>query len=236
MEHAANGGHPNGGQAKWGQIKIQDDQAPGDESTGTKFCSDPTLRSPSLATHSAKKSNASLEIIWQLLEQVPDPEIPVVSIRELGILRDVRYAANGSVEVVITPTYSGCPAMGQIEDDVKAALKQAGFQATVVSQLAPAWTTDWMTESAKHKLREYGIAPPQCSADGSPFNQNGTINSIAAPAIIQRARGPFGMEIVPCPRCNRTNTTETSHFASTACKALYKCLDCLEPFDYFKPY
>jgi ring-1,2-phenylacetyl-CoA epoxidase subunit PaaD len=179
---------------------------------------------------------ASLVDIWQLLEQVPDPEIPVVSIRELGILRDVRYAADGSIEVVITPTYSGCPAMGQIEDDVQLALKQTGLQATIVTQLAPAWTTDWMHDTAKTKLRAYGISPPQCSADGTPLGHRSTINSVAVPAIIQRARGSFGIEIVPCPRCESRNTTETSHFASTACKALYKCLDCLEPFDYFKPY
>jgi ring-1,2-phenylacetyl-CoA epoxidase subunit PaaD len=177
-----------------------------------------------------------LVAIWQLLEQVPDPEIPVVSIRELGILRDVRYAVNGSIEVVITPTYSGCPAMGQIEDDVQAALQQAGLQAKIVTQLAPAWTTDWMLDAAKTKLRAYGIAPPQCSAGGTHLDQASTMNSVATPAIIQRARGPFGIKIVPCPRCESCNTTETSHFASTACKALYKCLDCLEPFDYFKPY
>jgi ring-1,2-phenylacetyl-CoA epoxidase subunit PaaD len=216
------------GQAKWGQIKIQDDHPAGDESADTKFCSDPTLRRGTLAT--------KLEHIWQLLEQVPDPEIPVVSIRELGILRDVRQAADGSIEVVITPTYSGCPAMGQIEDDVKAAFKSSGLQAKIITQLAPAWTTDWMTESAKSKLRAYGIAPPQCSADGTRLDYTNTINSVASPAIIQRARGPFGTETVPCPRCHSANTTETSHFASTACKALYKCLDCLEPFDYFKPY
>jgi ring-1,2-phenylacetyl-CoA epoxidase subunit PaaD len=226
----------NSGQAKWGQIKIQDDHVAGSESAGTKFCSDPTLRSASLATKSATKPDATLEKIWQLLEQVPDPEVPVVSIRELGILRDVRYATGGSIEIVITPTYSGCPAMGQIEDDVQAALQEAGLQAKVVTQLAPAWTTDWMLDAAKAKLRAYGIAPPQCSADGTHLGHVNTMNSVAAPAIIQRARGPFGMEIVPCPRCNSHNTTETSHFASTACKALYKCLDCLEPFDYFKPY
>lgn len=178
----------------------------------------------------------TLAHIWQLLEQVPDPEIPVVSIRELGILRDVRSAADGSVEVVITPTYSGCPAMGQIEDDVKAALQQAGLQATIVTQLAPAWTTDWMAETAKAKLREYGIAPPQCSAVSTSSGPQNATNLIAVSAVIQKARGQFGTQTVPCPRCHSSNTTETSHFASTACKALYKCLDCLEPFDYFKPY
>jgi ring-1,2-phenylacetyl-CoA epoxidase subunit PaaD len=180
-----------------------------------------------------------IERIWQLLEQVPDPEIPVVSIRELGILRDVRCTAGEHIEVVITPTYSGCPAMGQIEDDVKTALSSAGFAAVVVTQLAPAWTTDWMTDSAKDKLRQYGIAPPQCSAaeqsalDAAP---NTTMNSIAARAVIMLPKGQYSHKNIPCPRCQSCNTTETSHFASTACKALYKCLDCLEPFDYFKPY
>jgi ring-1,2-phenylacetyl-CoA epoxidase subunit PaaD len=181
----------------------------------------------------------ALASIWQLLEQVPDPEIPVVSIRELGILRDVRQSDDGTIEVVITPTYSGCPAMGQIEDDVKAALKAAGLQAKVVTQLAPAWTTDWMTDAAKTKLRDYGIAPPQHAAGqhghGSSVIQFAT-TSVAARAINQRANGVFTPITVPCPRCHSTNTTETSHFASTACKALYKCLACLEPFDYFKPY
>ena len=174
--------------------------------------------------------------IWQLLEQVPDPEIPVVSIRELGILRDVRYAPNGDIEVVITPTYSGCPAMGQIADDVHTALQQAGAHAKIVTQLAPAWTTDWMTDAAKAKLRAYGIAPPQCSAEPAPQGGQNTTHLIAVRAMIHWANAPFSIKPVPCPRCNSVNTTETSHFASTACKALYKCLDCLEPFDYFKPY
>ena len=177
--------------------------------------------------------------IWQLLEQVPDPEIPVVSIRELGILRDVRCAAGGHIEVIITPTYSGCPAMGQIEDDVKTALSSAGITAVVLTQLAPAWTTDWMTASAKDKLRQYGIAPPQCSAaeqSATYAASNATIDSIAARAVFMVPRGQYSHKNVPCPKCQSSNTTETSHFASTACKALYKCLDCLEPFDYFKPY
>jgi ring-1,2-phenylacetyl-CoA epoxidase subunit PaaD len=176
---------------------------------------------------------APLESIWQLLEQVPDPEIPVVSIRELGILRDVRWAADGMLEVVITPTYSGCPAMGQIQEDVTTALACANITARVVTQLAPAWTTDWMSEAAKTKLRNYGIAPPQCSATAAHIE---TPNLIANYSAFSWARGINSIKNVPCPRCNSSNTTETSHFASTACKALYKCLDCLEPFDYFKPY
>jgi ring-1,2-phenylacetyl-CoA epoxidase subunit PaaD len=168
----------------------------------------------------------SLDAIWQLLESIPDPEIPVVSIRELGILRDVRRDANGNLEVVITPTYSGCPAIGQMEDDIRAALQSANIPFTIVTQLAPAWTTDWMTVSAHEKLRQYGIAPPQHLSE----------HHTEATNVIRFASRAMGAAGVPCPRCASSNTTETSHFASTACKALYKCLACLEPFDYFKPY
>lgn len=164
---------------------------------------------------------------WDLLEAVPDPEIPVVSIRELGILREINQHGE-QLEVVITPTYSGCPAMGQIEDDVRAVLQAAGLSATVVTRLAPAWSTDWISEAAKEKLRTFGIAPP-----------HGASATLAAPAssTVQFApRRPARPAPVHCPHCGSASTTETSHFSSTACKALYKCLDCLEPFDYFKPY
>lgn len=171
--------------------------------------------------------------VWALLESVTDPEIPVVSLREMGILRAVRDGSNG-LEVVITPTYSGCPAMGQMEDDVKAALAQAGVVARVVTQLAPAWSTDWMTPDARSKLRAYGIAPPpEGSAASACGHSAGAINVVQfAPQKIAHHAAPA----VACPQCGSENTTETSHFGSTACKALYKCLDCLEPFDYFKPY
>ena len=158
--------------------------------------------------------------IWATLEPLTDPEIPVVTLRELGILRDVRETPTG-LEVVITPTYSGCPAMGQIEDDVRASLEQAGIEARVITQLAPAWTTDWMSDEAKEKLRAYGIAPPhQTRKDVS---------------VVKFMRRPAA-EAVACPQCGSTHTVVTSEFGSTACKALYKCLDCQEPFDYFKPY
>ena len=166
-----------------------------------------------------------LDHIWTVLDAVADPEIPVVSLRELGILRDVRMG-EGGVEVVITPTYSGCPAMGQIEDDVKATLAAAGLQARVVTQLAPAWTTDWMTEAAREKLRAYGIAPPHACASEPP----------GGASVVRFAARSAKAEVVHCPQCGSANTTETSHFGSTACKALYRCLDCMEPFDYFKPY
>ncbi len=164
---------------------------------------------------------ATIEAAWAALEHLADPEIPVISLRELGILREVRQGPAG-LEVVITPTYSGCPAMGQIEDDVRATLDQAGIAARVVTRLAPAWTTDWMSDAGKEKLRAYGIAPPQRTPAGSTV-----VRFIAKPA---RA------ETVACPRCGSANTIESSRFGSTACKALYKCQDCQEPFDYFKPY
>ena len=164
--------------------------------------------------------------IWELLESVCDPEIPVVNLREMGILRAVRQG-NLTLEVVITPTYSGCPAMSQMEDDVVNALAGAGVAARVVTQLAPAWSTDWMTPEAREKLRAYGIAPPHPSGCASGLN------------VVQFApkKGAAPAELtVACPQCGSHNTTETSHFGSTACKALYRCLSCLEPFDYFKPY
>lgn len=168
-------------------------------------------------------TDASLQAIAQALAHLSDPEIPVVSLTELGILREVREGADGTPEVVITPTYSGCPAMGQIEDDIVAALRDAGLPGRVVTQLSPAWTTDWMSDAAREKLRAYGIAPPRCTQ--------------AAPSGVMRfSRQAVTTEAIACPQCGSHNTTETSPFGSTACKSLYKCLDCLEPFDYFKPF
>lgn len=165
---------------------------------------------------------SAVDRAWALLEQVPDPEIPVVSIRELGILREINEQ-DGTIEVVITPTYSGCPAMGQIEDDVRAAMAAHGMAVDVVTRLAPAWTTDWISDAAKDKLRAYGIAPP---------------HTVREPQQVMRFHPPrrHAAVDVACPNCGSANTIETSHFGSTACKALYKCLACLEPFDYFKPY
>ena len=165
--------------------------------------------------------------IWEVLESVTDPEIPVVNLREMGILRVVRQTASG-LEVVITPTYSGCPAMSQMEDDVVNALSTAGVSARVLTQIAPAWSTDWMTLEAREKLRAYGIAPPHPSACASAG-----VNVIQFAA---KSRASHADPAIACPQCGSKNTTETSHFGSTACKALYRCLSCLEPFDYFKPY
>lgn len=164
----------------------------------------------------------ALQHAWALLEQVPDPEIPVLSIRELGILREINER-NGAIEVVLTPTYSGCPAIGQIEADVRTALAGHPMQVNVVTRLAPAWTTDWIGAAAREKLRAYGIAPP---------------HTAPAPDQVVRlqVRKTEALEQVACPRCGSADTTETSHFGSTACKALYRCLACMEPFDYFKNY
>ncbi|MFZ9734994.1 MAG: 1,2-phenylacetyl-CoA epoxidase subunit PaaD [Burkholderiaceae bacterium] len=180
---------------------------------------------------------------WQVLDAVTDPEIPVVSLRELGVLRDIRQDDNG-ILVVITPTYSGCPAMHQMEEDIQAALVREGIAARVVTQLAPVWTTDWITEAAKQKLLDYGIAPPHARLPGqsraSPdHTEDGPRAGSAVPitlkprwqSLLERDAAP-----VVCPHCGSENTTETSHFGSTACKALYRCLDCREPFDYFKPF
>jgi ring-1,2-phenylacetyl-CoA epoxidase subunit PaaD len=170
-------------------------------------------------------ADPALEHAWRALEAVPDPEIPVVSIRELGILRDVRRVGDGVLEAVITPTYSGCPAMSQIAGDIGRALDAAQLAPhRVVTVLAPAWSTDWITPAAREKLRAYGIAPP-----GS--------RSADAPAGEQPIRFvPRALTAPACPRCGSAHTERLAQFGSTACKALYRCLDCREPFDYFKPY
>ncbi len=166
--------------------------------------------------------NLRTEAVWQALSALHDPEIPVLTLHDLGILREVREADDGLLEVVITPTYSGCPAISQIEDDVRAALAREGIAARVLTQLSPAWTTDWMSAEGRDKLRGYGIAPPQRPAD-----RQQTVQFLSRPPV---------PDIVPCPQCGSTHTVESARFGSTACKALYRCLDCREPFDYFKPY
>ncbi|GIV44282.1 MAG: phenylacetic acid degradation protein PaaD [Bacteroidia bacterium] len=155
------------------------------------------------------------ENIIQLLREIPDPEIPVIDIWELGILRDVNIT-DSKVEVVITPTYSGCPAMKQIEDDIVSKLQQNGIKEVGVKMIYnPPWTTDWITDEAKEKLRKYGIAPPEKT----------TVDKGALMGKIK---------VLACPRCGSKNTHMISQFGSTACKALYQCMDCMEPFDYFK--
>ncbi len=150
---------------------------------------------------------------WDAAASVVDPEIPVLTIADLGVLREVTVN-HGRVEVAITPTYSGCPAMNMIALEIELALQRAGFgEAKVRTVLSPAWTTDWMSEDGRRKLREYGIAPPL--AAGS-------------------RRALFGIEQVACPQCGSGNTEVLSEFGSTSCKALWRCKNCREPFDYFK--
>ncbi|MBA3970833.1 MAG: phenylacetate-CoA oxygenase subunit PaaJ [Bacteroidetes bacterium] len=153
--------------------------------------------------------------IFKLLSEIPDPEIPVINISELGILRDVRLEGN-LLTVVITPTYTGCPAMKVIEDDIRIKLKSIGINDVKVELVySPAWTTDWISDEAKEKLRVYGIAPP----DHTTVDKN---------VLLGKSRD------LKCPLCGSKNTEMISQFGSTACKALYRCLDCREPFDYFK--
>ncbi|MDD5028457.1 MAG: phenylacetate-CoA oxygenase subunit PaaJ [Rhodoferax sp.] len=165
--------------------------------------------------------------VWELLEAVCDPEIPVVNLREMGILRAVRSTAQ-TLEVILTPTYNGCPAVDQMHDDVASTLARAGLAASVRTCIAPAWSSDWLTPQAHDKLRHYVIAPPgACAASGQQLY-------VLQFAPINRAADAY--QTAACPRCGSENTTCTSPFGSTACKALYRCLDCAEPFDYFKPY
>jgi len=165
----------------------------------------------------------STEAIWNILEQVTDPEIPVLTITDLGIVRDV-VVQDDEVEVIITPTYTGCPAMDMIAMNIRLALIAHGYtKIKITSVLSPVWTTDWMTEAGKNKLKEYGIAPPQ-SESGS-FQQPGSDSG-----RFQRSESFH----IQCPQCNSTNTRLISEFGSTACKSLYQCNDCKEPFDYFK--
>ncbi len=154
-------------------------------------------------------STIATKKIWEILEQVTDPEVPVLTITDLGIVRNVKI--NGEeVEVIITPTYTGCPAMDMIAMNIKLALLEQGYSnIKITSVLAPAWTTDWMSEEGKRKLKEYGIAAPDKKFE-------------------------IAVDGVECPLCNSSNTKLISEFGSTACKALYQCDDCKEPFDYFK--
>jgi ring-1,2-phenylacetyl-CoA epoxidase subunit PaaD len=160
---------------------------------------------------SAVDASSRVDAAWRLLAGVLDPEVPVLSVLDLGLVRGVNEADDGALDVVLTPTYSGCPAVEVIESAVQAALAPLGA-VRVRRQLAPAWTTDWISDEGRRKLRTYGIAPP------------GT----AAVRVLPR-------EPVPCPRCGSERTERLSAFGATACKALWRCLACREPFEHFKP-
>ncbi|MFC0345431.1 1,2-phenylacetyl-CoA epoxidase subunit PaaD [Epilithonimonas hispanica] len=154
------------------------------------------------------------EHIWQILKEVPDPEVPVLNLLDLGIIRDVKFNEE-EIEVIVTPTYSGCPATSMINMAIKMKLIERGFNnIKITNQLSPAWTTDWMTEEGKQKLKAYGIAPPVYSKNSDELFSK--------------------TDEVECPLCGSKQTHLVSQFGSTACKALYQCDDCREPFDYFK--
>jgi ring-1,2-phenylacetyl-CoA epoxidase subunit PaaD len=158
---------------------------------------------------------------WAALAAVPDPEVPVVSIVELGIVRAIEWEADGLC-IMLTPTYSGCPATEAIERAARDALREAGIgDPRIEYRIAPAWTTGWLAPEARGRLRDFGIAPPGGAARVS----------VAGISPLRRAQ-----VVVPCPRCGSSHTTLLSQFGSTACKAQYRCADCLEPFDYFKPH
>jgi ring-1,2-phenylacetyl-CoA epoxidase subunit PaaD len=169
-------------------------------------------------------SHHGLQEVWKTLARVPDPEIPVISIVDLGIVRGVEWR-DAELVVTVTPTYSGCPATELIMADIARALACAGFaEHRLEVRLSPAWTTDWIAPGARERLAAYGIAPPGGTAPP-------TARPIDATALLRRER-----TAVPCPRCGSKRTSELSRFGSTPCKAQYRCDDCLEPFDYFKPH
>ena len=171
-------------------------------------------------------SHATREMILEWLGEVMDPEVPVVSVVDLGIVRDVQQAEGAGWTVTVTPTYSGCPATEVIAVSIREALQTHGVgEVEVCTQLSPAWTTDWMTAKGREALRDYGIAPPVHRVSSAGNSQVIDITAL----MPHRAA-------VPCPRCASRKTRLLSQFGSTACKALYQCSDCLEPFDYFKPH
>lgn len=156
-----------------------------------------------------------IKTIYDWLEEIHDPEIPVLTLRDLGVIRNVAIDEHGKIHITITPTYSGCPAMDTMEREIRERIISEGFEVEVHTSISPAWTTDWMSENGKKKLEAYGIAPPAESTTDKSFltGQSKTVR---------------------CPQCKSTHTEMISHFGSTACKSLYKCKDCLEVFDYFK--
>ncbi|GHF11014.1 phenylacetate-CoA oxygenase subunit PaaJ [Kordiimonas sediminis] len=155
--------------------------------------------------------------IWNTLDTVLDPEVPALSVTDLGIIRDVKLSDGGKVVIDVTPTYSGCPATDLISEIIKAAVVSSGHEdVTIKTVLSPTWTTDWITEDGRKKLKEYGIAPPV----GEAATGKAALLGISP--------------VVHCPRCDSTQTEQVSEFGSTACKAMYRCTSCLEPFEYFK--
>ena len=175
-----------------------------------------------MASDSPEAGDRVIERIMEILATVPDPEIPVISVLDLGIVRGVNETPDG-VEISVTPTYAGCPATHVIAHDITTALEAAGVSARLITRLSPPWTTDWITPQGRARLREFGIAPP------GPVDHH-------APQIVHFAPRAGRVDKLPaCPHCGSPHSELLSQFGSTPCKALYRCIDCREPFDYFKP-
>ena len=173
----------------------------------------------------ADRERSGVDAIWRALAAVPDPEIPVISVVDLGIIRGVEWRDDEWV-ISVTPTYSGCPATEVIASDIGRALRAAGVaRFRVETRLTPAWTTDSIAPEARQRLADYGIAPPGARVVAASRIDIGALHRYRTEAAI-----------VPCPRCDSTRTREQSRYGSTPCKAQYRCDDCLEPFDYFKPH
>ncbi|MEV0041525.1 1,2-phenylacetyl-CoA epoxidase subunit PaaD [Streptomyces sp. NPDC050804] len=174
-----------------------------------------------MVTTSSSLASLTAQRARRVAEQVPDPELPMLTLADLGVLRSVEVMADGTVVASLTPTYSGCPAMAEMRAGVASRLRAAGFaRVEIRTELDPPWTTEWITPAGRRKLGEHGIAPPG--------------------PVRRRAAGPVPLELsvtrraVECPRCGSADTEETSRFASTSCKALWRCRACLEPFEYVK--
>jgi len=176
---------------------------------------------------SADTAGARIARAWQVLAEVPDPEVPAISVTDLGIVREVNAVDGGGIEVVLTPTYSGCPATEVIERSVLDAIEAAGLgPASARMRRDPAWTTDWISADGKRKLREYGIAPPGPTEPGA---------AVGMTAVVRFQPRRAALINIACPRCGSDHTERLSAFGSTACKALWRCLACREPFEQFKP-
>lgn len=172
----------------------------------------------------------------RLAEQVTDPELPMLTLADLGVLRDVAVAADGTVVASLTPTYSGCPAIAEMRAAVAARLREAGFeQVEIRTVLNPPWTTDWITPAGRRKLAEHGIAPPAAASrpnsPSSPSIHGAAAGTSPGPVLIQLSAT---RRSVPCPRCGSADTEETSRFAATACRSLWRCRSCREPFEHVK--
>jgi ring-1,2-phenylacetyl-CoA epoxidase subunit PaaD len=195
----------------------------------------------------------TLDEVWAWLADVPDPEIPVISVVDLGIVRELRWeheAAGECLVVTVTPTYSGCPATNVIASDIETALRSRGVELLrLETRISPPWTTDWISEAGRRRLREFGVAPPAHAASAVfPLRPHGTKGyapgsslNLGKPPSASAASGDFlprrlapSQLAIECPRCGSANTVKVSEFGSTPCKAQYRCADCMEPFDYFK--